>query len=100
MYSVLIDNPKDDFELWRFNLRRSCAGEEVRKAASCLLGHRVALSAPESISNYDVALSALFISEQLDGNNVFRVRLPVLPLCFPLNTNSPFSPSVAVFPAR
>ena len=77
-HPVLMHKSVDDFEVRRFNFHRSWAGEEVRKVASCLLGRRVAIVAPKIISNYDIPLLTLFVSEELDGNSTFRVRIPAI----------------------
>ena len=68
----------DAFQLWKYKFRCSWASEQSREAATCLLARRLAIATPSPIPYHDTGLVTLYVSEELDGSCILRVRLQVL----------------------
>ena len=68
----------DAFQLWKYKFRCSWVSEQSREAATCLLARRLAIATPSPIPYCDTGLVTLYVSEELDGSCILRVRLQVL----------------------
>lgn len=68
----------DAFQLWKYKFRCSWASEQSREATTCLLARRLAIATPSPIPYCDTGLVTLYVSEELDGSCILRVRLQVL----------------------